>query len=64
MADTDTAVNGEAEAPPAPRENSVDIEEQERKEEEERKKNREPPIIYTDMVDVSKRLEKKTILIS
>lgn len=53
MADTE-AVNGtEAQPPAAPVEQPIDIEEQERKEEEERKRNREPPVIYKDVVDVS-----------
>lgn len=51
MADTEQPINGsENQLPP---EQIEDMEEQERKEEEERKKNREPPIVYKDVIDVS-----------
>lgn len=50
MADTET-VNGAAEQLPS--EQALALEEAEKREEEERKKNREPPIVYKDLLDVS-----------
>lgn len=51
MADTE-AVNGGAEEQ-LPSEQALALEEAEKREEEERKRNREPPIVYKDLLDVS-----------
>lgn len=53
MADSVIELNEEKPSAPSAVEVEAEIEAEERKEREERKRNREPPICFKDVVDVS-----------
>ncbi|KAK9883270.1 hypothetical protein WA026_001453 [Henosepilachna vigintioctopunctata] len=56
MTDTEI-VNGNNAGSQLPSEQALAIEEEERREEEERKKAREPPVVFTDLIDVKSEFD-------